>query len=182
MLTDLQQRKLSALFKTSQDPKRPDIADKKAYEYVIGRMAEMFDLPKDSPRYLSIQGALMGQWDFVARLCGKSSDGQITKEEYLRALDTVLADKHLFESLIGATTESVVRIADANNDQKISESDSIRAAMAFGTPEAKAKEVFHKLDLNHDGHLDVSEVRKAVEDFYYSNDPNTAANWLFGPF
>jgi hypothetical protein len=182
MLTDLQQRKLSALFKTTQDPKRPDIADKKAFEYVLGHMAELFDLSKDSPRYLSIQGALMGQWDFLARACGKSTDGQITKEEYLKAYDTILADKQLFHSLVGATVESVVRIADANNDQKISETESIRAAMAFGTPEAKAKEVFHKLDLNKDGHLDNSEVRKAVEEFYYSNDPNAAANWLFGPF
>lgn len=54
--------------------------------------------------------------------------------------------------------------------------------MAAWGIENDAHSSFRRLDLNRDGHLTQQEVTSYVRQFHFSNDPEAAGNYFYGPF
>ena len=64
----------------------------------------------------------------------------------------------------------------------MSQQEYVANLRGFNADEAAATEAFRRLDRNADGYLTHEEISQGVEEFYYSEDPESPGNWLIGPF
>ena len=71
---------------------------------------------------------------------------------------------------------------DTDKDGKVSVPEYSAYLTAWGTTDAEIIEPFRRLDRDGDGYLTADELRQNAEEFFFSDDPEAAGNWLVGPF
>jgi Ca2+-binding EF-hand superfamily protein len=180
MLTDFQKRKLIALFDL-YDVDKNGFLEQADYERITQNLATLLRIQPGSPEYTRLSADHMAEWNNIYQLCGAPSSQRVTQEEYLAALDQLLSDKNNYHAIIGNWTDSLLQLSDRDGDGRLSQQEYVANARGFGTDEAAANDVFRKLDRDGDGYLTRDEILRAVEEYFYSQDPQAPGNWLVGP-
>ncbi|MFF1414766.1 EF-hand domain-containing protein [Streptomyces sp. NPDC058289] len=126
--------------------------------------------------------AAFGQWwQLLLEHADTDGDGQVSRPEFVTAMqDSVTAPEH-FESAVMAIADAVMNAADTNTDGVLSQDEYVAMYEVLGVSPERSVPAFGRLDLDGDGVISHHEYRTAIVDFYLSTDPNAPGNYLLGP-
>jgi Ca2+-binding EF-hand superfamily protein len=181
MLTDLQKRKLNALFNL-YDVDKNGFVEQADFEQIVHNLATTLGFQPGSPAYTRLHAGHMAIWNNVQQLSGAPGHQRVTLEEFLAGHDRLLSAKDRYLATIGHFGDSVIELSDQDGDGRLSQQEYVANLRSFNVDEAAANEAFRRLDRDGDGYLTHDEISRRVEEFFYSDDPQAPGNWLMGPF
>ncbi len=179
---DLIDRKLARRF-ALMDVDGHGYIEKADYERLVDRFLSAFDVARDSPMGKTLRHNYVKLWRALAMSMDTDRDQRITPEEFTAGIVSgVVKRDGGFDKAIRPATQSVLDIADIDGDGVVSLDEARRILLTLGVEDTETDDVLRKLDTDGDGILSLEEILQADEDFYTSENPEAAGNWLFGPF
>lgn len=182
-LSPLQQRKLMKLF-TMYDAGNLGVLKIHNFQALVDRLAALRHWSKTSPEYNRLNEKFMHRWLHIRaevkdRLHRKQ-DGSVTLEEWLAYHDQALGDS-AYRDHIHGLTNLIFDAVDSDASESLSLEEWTQLFQIYGIPVIYAAESFAKVDADGDQRLSREEVLQRVEEFYYSQDPASPGNFMFGP-
>ncbi len=181
MLSDLQTRKLTHRFNVS-DADSNGVIERADFERIAERSAALRGWSVDSPAYKTLHANLMGWWSGMQSVADVDQSNQITLQEWLDYHDRLIHDPTAYQATIGVVIEFDVQVYDLDGDGLLSLGDYTAFCKSLGISAATAAEAFPHLDLNGDGLISRPELLHLVDEFFKSDDPQAAGNWMLGAF
>jgi juvenile hormone diol kinase len=181
MLGHLQIKKLIRRFEVS-DTDHNGVLERSDFERIAELAADLRGWTTDSPAYKTLYSNLMGWWAGMQPMADADKSNQITLHEWLDYHAQLLSDPALYQATIGAGVEFDMEVYDLEGDGALNLGDYTAFFKSLGLSPATASEAFSKLDMNGDGLISHVELLQLVDEFFKSNDPQTAGNWMLGPF
>jgi Ca2+-binding EF-hand superfamily protein len=136
----------------------------------------------DSPEAQRLRDMMEGFWVNVIAPFDHDGDGQVDSDEVVTGCERVLLASEGYSKQLEPIAEQYFQIADIDGDGKIDLQEFKQIFMAVGRgSDADCAEVFRRLDTDCSGALSRREYHRALEEFFYSDDPNAPGNQLFGP-
>ncbi|TDD33850.1 hypothetical protein E1286_41640 [Nonomuraea terrae] len=122
-----------------------------------------------------------GIWCVLAEALERDGDSGITRSEFRTAMTLAFVAGDRYEPVFHPATVAVAELCDDDRDGEIGPKEFRTMLSAFGVAYDDVDEAFDRLDVAGRGVLTVAELVAAFSDYYRSDDPNAAGNWLFGP-
>ena len=181
MLTALQTRKLTRAFSLF-DVDQNGFMEQADCELVVSATSQAMGYTPGSPEYTAYYTEYMAGWADLLQLGDSDNDQRLTLAEFCTAYDKMMAQPERFQAVILGVVKTIITLWDSNKDGKVSQPEYHAYLVAFHATEAEAAEAFRRLDRNGDGYLTTDELIQNAEEFFYSDDPQAAGNWLVGPY
>ncbi len=181
MLTDIQTRKLTKLFRL-YDANDDGILVQQDFIALATRLANLRQGLQASPHFEQILAHLQQDWVCLCQAADQNSDARITLNEWLAYYEQILNDIKQYASRVIALVTLLFAAFDQDNDGQISEQEWINLLSLFNVLPIYASSIFLNLDANQDGVLNQDEVLTLIHDFFYINEPSAPANFMFGPY
>lgn len=181
MLTDIQTRKLTKLFRL-YDANGDGVLVQQDFIALATRLANLRQGLHASPHYDQILAHLQEDWVCLCEAADRNHDARITLDEWLLYYGQLLND---IKQYVGRVITLVTLLFDAfdqDNDGYISEQEWMGLLAIFNVLPIYASSIFVNLDLNQDGLLNQDELLTLIHDFFYINEPSAPANFMFGPY
>jgi len=180
MLSDFQVKKLSKLF-TVLDLSHDNLLNKPDFDIAATKFLKVNNIPEHFPKSDELHKMYLHLWEeCIEKPCDISGDGNVTIVEWLGACKSVLETKVGHENIdfFGTT---IYESLDINHDKRITyEEFKVFHEVYDIYDEVVTPQVYNILDANHNGTLSKDEIIEAVNQFFYSNNPNLPGNFLFG--
>lgn len=183
MLTELQSRKITRAFQLA-DMNHDGVLEKSDYEQYAAQMAHAFNVAADSTAYQMLHQKILSDWEMARRMLSRDDD-KITLQGFLTFHEGII-NSPMFDAFVAGYVDSTLAMwrtvdpqgpADAANPYRFA-----RFLKTFGVSEADANEAFRHLDKNGNGVMERAEMIAAQQEFFASDDPNAAGNWLLGVY
>jgi hypothetical protein len=126
-------------------------------------------------------GSFDGVWSALALALERDGDSGIARPDFRTGMLAAFVRGDGYELVFKPATLAVAQLCDGDGDGLIGPGEFRTVLSAFGTAYDDVDEAFDRLDREGRGALTVDELVLAAADFYTSEDPNAAGNWLFGP-
>ena len=181
MLTDFQRKKLSRLFDVLDTDGNKQL-EREDYTRVIANLARIHGWAPGSPPYAQAEELYLTIWDNLQMLADQNSDKKVGLEEFLQFHAQMLNTPELYEQITVGTLDLLFDAFDRDQDGTLSRDDFRDFFDAYGIRGKVADEAFQKLDTSGDGQISKEEALERVKEYYFSDDPNAAGNWLFGRY
>ena len=181
MLTDVQTRKLTKLFRL-YDANNDGVLVQEDFTALATRLAELRRGLQASPHDEQILAHLHQDWLSLCQSADQNQDASITLDEWLMYYDQILDDMKQYVSRVIALVTLLFAAFDQDNDGYISEQEWMSLLAIFNVLPIYASSIFLNLDANQDGLLNQDEVLTLIHDFFYINEPSAPANFMFGPY
>lgn len=178
MLTDIQTRKLTKLFRL-YDANDDGVLVQQDFIALANRLVA---LHPGLSHQAQILVHLQQDWLCLCTVADQNQDSLITLEEWLAYYDQVLNDIQQYASRVMALVTLMFDAFDGDGDGHISEQEWVSLLTVFNVQSIYASAVFLNLDGNQDGVLNHEEVLTLIHDFFYIDDPSVPANFMFGPY
>jgi Ca2+-binding EF-hand superfamily protein len=176
-MTDLQQKKLAALFRLV-DQDKDGFWERADIDGLVDRLAAIRDWRPGSPEHDAMRGFYVAMWEALERAADENHDRRVSLEEATRLLDDAVRGG---PEAIKQWSRVMFDTLDADYDGEISPAE-YRQMLAVGALDAAvADAIFPKLDLNGDGHISAAEFDQLYLEFFTSDDAAAPGNLLFGP-
>ncbi|MEU7478447.1 EF-hand domain-containing protein [Lentzea sp. NPDC042327] len=145
------------------------------------RTTRAFGLGDDEPRAVRFRATLTGLWQQLSLAADTDRDGRISVDEYKKAFaDGLLETPESFDEGYVPFLDAVMAIADGDGDGKLTVDEHVKWTGALmNLSEADAR-MIHDLLSDDDGLLCTHALLAAIREFYFSEDPAAAGNWLLG--
>ncbi|MFJ3921480.1 EF-hand domain-containing protein [Streptomyces sp. NPDC090022] len=145
------------------------------------RAAKEFSYPSGSSQEQQLIDAYRSAWKGV-QLPHADQEGRVDQDSFLTAIRSLFARPEFFEEVSGALIDSVMSLADIDGDGVIQPSEYAGFILAQSPKMSRAdiEESFLRLDRDGNGVIDKSELERATIEYFTSNDPDAAGNWLYG--
>lgn len=179
MATAVQGQKFSILFDWFDQDRDGQLSqgDLQATAKVFAQVAR----DEDHTNVAAIHAAFGQWWQLLLEHADTDGDGQVSREEFVTAMqDSVTAPEH-FESAVMAIADAVMNAADTNTDGVLSRDEYVAMYEVLGVSPEHSVPAFARLDVDGDGVISHHEYRTAIVDFYLSTDPDAPGNYLLGP-
>ncbi|MEV0992621.1 EF-hand domain-containing protein [Streptomyces sp. NPDC049949] len=120
-------------------------------------------------------------WQTV-QLPHADAQGQVHLDAFLAAIQGLFAQPEVFRQVCGTLIDTVMSVADANGDGEIDPAEyaSFILAQSPKMSRMEVEESFSRLDRDGNGVISKSELEEATVEYFTSNDPELAGNWLYG--
>ncbi len=184
MLKPLQQRKLIRLFNI-YDADNSGELNRFDFEFLACKLGQ----GKPWSVLRDVKAKYLDFWMEIKEISDKNEDGRVSLDEWLEAHDQLISSGK-FDKIILDITEGFFELFDADKNGHITIDEYFDFAIAYNLfgdpyqaasfPYQKFEEAFNKLDLKQNGYIDLEQLRQLNRDFFYSDDPNSPGNWLFG--
>ncbi|MEO0396295.1 MAG: EF-hand domain-containing protein [Cyanobacteria bacterium P01_A01_bin.137] len=182
MLTDIQTRKLTKLFRL-YDVNNDGVLVQEDFTALATRLAELRrGLQASPPHDEQILAHLQQDWLCLCQAADQNQDASITLDEWLMYYDQILDDMKQYVSRVIALVTLLFAAFDQDSDGYISEHEWMSLLAIFNVLPIYASSIFLNLDVNQDGLLNQDEVLTLIHDFFYINEPSAPANFMFGPY
>jgi Ca2+-binding EF-hand superfamily protein len=180
MLTENQKKKIIHLFRVldTNDNGCLQIDDFVRVGEAIVHNLELDDSSRQS-REIKVQSSRL----FVQLLVDiETEDMQITMEDWLKFFEAQLDKgvKGMVTNYVYRTMAYIFLLFDLNHDKVISYLEYANMISIYGIPPKYCKQSFNRIDLNSDGMISEEEMLTALEDFFYSDDPDGPGSLIFG--
>lgn len=177
---DLLDRKFDICF-THGDVNGNGVLEKEDSLALAARILDSLGEPKESPKAQKLFQAVENFWNYVQAKIDIDQDGKVTPEEWRKGLrQSFVENPQAYKAGFHPVAEATFTICDRDGDGFLQQSELAKFHKAFGCTSANSQLAFEKLDIDGDGKLTISELLRAWEEYYTSNDPDTPGNWLYG--
>ncbi|MDA0265420.1 MAG: EF-hand domain-containing protein [Cyanobacteria bacterium] len=156
------------------------------FERFAETLAKIRDWQPGSTEHHQLLNQFMDRW---AHIQGTIQDhvaaapiNEISLENWVDYHRFMLDKSDQYPTEINAFAQIIFNVCDVDDSGNLDLDEWVTLFRAFGLPVVYAQEAFSSLDKNRDGSLQKEEVIAALNDFYYSDDPSTLANFMFGPY
>lgn len=147
---------------------------------LVARLVAGFREVPDSPRSKALAEGFEDFWRSLLVAVDADGDRRLTPEEWNDGMVRAFVDADSgFERHLRPAVEAVVRLADADGDDRIALPEFQVMQKAFGTRPAEVRDAFDHLDADGDGALTVDELIDAARR-YYTGKGKATGDWLFG--
>lgn len=121
-------------------------------------------------------------WREVIAPMDTDDDRRVTFDEFIAAMTRRLGDEIGYRTYLEPLVDACLATADRGDKGWLSphEFDVLYQSMFRLTP-ARTTAAFEHLDADSDHRLSLAELRRAVAEYWGSEDENARGNWLFGP-
>ena len=180
MLSELQKRKLTALFRC-HDRDGDGFLTKADYEGFAQRVCELWKYAPGTYEYDTAHAQNEAVWNYVQEVADADKDGRVSLDEHLAAYDNTLSDEKIFDRMVVRYGDTLLNLCDLDRDGKVSEAEYVAFSECYGVAREASQEAFRLLDLNGSGYVSIEEMMKRGREFY-GDDPDAPGNWLVGPY
>ncbi|SES01583.1 EF-hand domain pair [Lentzea xinjiangensis] len=179
-ITAFLDRKLARRFRT-YDVDGDGFIEREDFTQAGTRTTKAFGLAADDPKAVRFHDMLIGLWDQLSSVTNREPGGRISLDEYKKAFaDGLLETPESFDAGYVPFLDAVMAIADEDGDGKLTCEEHVRWTGALmNLSEADARGI-HDLLSDEDGLLSTHALLEAIREFYFSEDPAKAGNWLLG--
>ncbi|MFI7227449.1 EF-hand domain-containing protein [Nonomuraea angiospora] len=120
-------------------------------------------------------------WTHVIAPMDQDGDGKVDLREMTEGFRRALTDPALYPQQIQLVADCYFDLIDLDGNDKIDQEEFEQIfGLAGNISFEHCAAVFTALDLNGSGTLDRTEFHQALAEFFYGNDPDAPANYLFG--
>lgn len=179
MTSDLLTRKLGRhfdLIDTNGDG-RIDFAD---FDVIVTRLGREFGHAPGSPAHRALTDAYAELWAGMQRSMDLDGDGAVSREEYVRGLESDAAAT--YQRYLAPLASAIIGMCDIDGDRRISRAELAGIHRGLGMADHDHDAAMRNLDTDGDGYVNEDELLEAIRDFFSSDDPKARGNSLFGPF
>ena len=180
MLTELQRKKLPLMFALN-DRNGDGVVTKQDYEQTAQILARIGGVSAGTPEYEHIRSTIMSFWNDVHAKADKDGDDRITLQEWIKYWNELLAVEEEYDRVYRSFSVIVARTLDKNGDGRIAPEEFTESLIQCGVDDNAASDCFRHFDVNGDGYISQDEYVAGVREYFYSSDPDSPGNWLFGP-
>ncbi|MFC7587664.1 EF-hand domain-containing protein [Nonomuraea antimicrobica] len=120
-------------------------------------------------------------WSTLSETLDRDGYFGIARPDFLSGMTAAFVTGDLYEPVFKPATVAVAELCDGDADGEIQPGEFRTMLSAFGVAYDDVDEAFDRLDRAGRGTLTVDALVLAAADYYRSDDPNAAGNWLFGP-
>ena len=101
---------------------------------------------------------------------------------FLKFIDKILSpeNEEMYHAFVTQVAGNVFDSFDLNKDGVISINEYVDMFMCYHIKIKYSAKAFMKIDGNRDDHIVKEELLEAIDQFFKSDDPKAAGNWLFG--
>lgn len=181
MLSKLQKRKLTKFF-SMYDTNCNGYLAKKDFESFCKRLAGLRDWSLRSPWYVGLSTQLDRDWKALKDSADKDQDSKISLDEWLDYYDCLLNDPQKYEERVKSLMEMVFGAFDQNKAGTINLHEWAGLLSVYNVSPIYAPLAFERLQIDPSQVIDKDHMLTFIRDFFYSDDQNTPANGMFGPY
>ena len=150
------------------------------YEQLTGRLCNALGHGSDSAQARAVASAQRALFDALLAHMDADGDQQITQEEFTGSIGRVITDQQGFDSAVRAAASTLLQAADQDGNGVLDAAEYARLASVYGASARQAARAFGRLDLDHNGFLDTSELTLAISQFFASPEAGAPGNLAFG--
>jgi hypothetical protein len=129
----------------------------------------------------SLVGSFDGIWATLSHTLERDGDSGIARADFRTGMAAAFVTGDRYDPVFRPATLAVAELCDSDRDGSIGPGEFRTMLCAFGIAYDDVDEAFDRLDRTGRGSLTVDELVLAAAEYYRSEDPNAAGNWLFGP-
>lgn len=185
MLGDLQRKKLERKFHVF-DANGDGFVQREDFDIIIDKLLQLRGLSTDSTAGGAVRDQYLDYWMTLQRFADANRDQRVSLAEWMEYHDAALEFEKVLEEqgeegTLQPFAEVLFQMLDTNGDGQVSADEYCEFLQAYKLDENAARQTFQHLDERNNGFITLEELFGLVEQFYASNDPEAAGNWLFGP-
>lgn len=182
MLSKFQKDKLTHYFNIL-DFDNNGVLEEDDFLAIAENLAILWFVEDDEIASKKIETTFKNQWKNLTSFVG--GDGtHISLEQWLQFADNSIIngdserERQYFENF----TSELIENFDTDNDGHISMMEYVDFFVGYRIEVRYSAKSFAKLDENKDKQISKSELAKALQDFFKSDDKDAPGNWIFGGF
>lgn len=176
--TELQVRKLEKGF-ASFDTDADGVIDALDVTAMAQVYCEAYGIPARSQSWRRIHQCAHLMWRAVERRTGTLDPAKLTKQEWVSWLGSHEYTDHVTLAAIPFSMMAFW-LADADHDGRCDVDELMAAQRRSGMTEAEIRRSFDLLDVDADGYLTTEDFAQALEEYYFSDDPDAPGNSIAG--
>ncbi|MEV4253338.1 EF-hand domain-containing protein [Spirillospora sp. NPDC049652] len=148
---------------------------------IAERAVAVQGVPPNSPHARQLNESMDWFWVGVIAPYDRNGDDQVNRAEMTEGFMAALTDRSRYTQQIKWIADLIFDLGDADRDGRISLAEFSQVfAAGMQIPSTDCALVFNQLDLDGSGTLGRTQYHDAVIEFFYGDDPDAAANHLFG--
>lgn len=178
MFNPIREKKFKHLFQIL-DRNHDGVLTQKDFEQVIQTITDIRQWKWGTPEYEELNFFLMGFSNRLQVWADRNGDGKITEAEWLWYLEQML-DRFEASYIQRAFINISIKTMDFSQDNQVSIEEFQKFYQIYGIDSKEANQAFFYLDLNKDGYLTTDELKTLLNEFFYSENPQSPGNWFWG--
>ncbi|CCQ51918.1 EF-hand domain-containing protein [Crocosphaera watsonii] len=178
MLNPIRERKLSHLFHIL-DRNHDGVLSRQDFEQVIEEITNIRQWKWGTSEYEELHFFWMGFCNRLEVWADRNGDGKVTESEWLWYLEQML-DRFSASYIQQVFINISLKVMDFSRDDRVSLDEFKQFYQIYEIDPQEAAQAFVHLDLNQDGYLTKDELTSLFQEFFYSENPQSPGNWLWG--
>ena len=180
MLTPLQTKKFTRAFHV-WDADKNGLVERADFESIVANLGAIRGLVEGSADLADLRRRYLDQWAMLERqLTGEQRGASL--DHWLSFLDAVVSDEKVYKQAIPTLADFVFDVLDGNKDGVVSRDEFAAFYSAYRVDAGIVDTLFARLGKSANDTLSKTEVQGLVQDFYFSENPASAGNFLYGSF
>ncbi|MGA1601447.1 MAG: EF-hand domain-containing protein [Prochlorothrix sp.] len=156
--------------------------DRKDLEAIVNKAARIKNWSSRSAKYQTLLYKYMDKWDSLEKTACNNKKHQVTLPSWLDYHEALIQDPQRYAAQVHELMEIIFDVFDADGNGEISGEEWACFLSLYNISPVYATFVFPKLDLDQDGLLRKADLTELIRQFYFSEDPQSPGNLIFGPF
>lgn len=181
MLTQLQSQKLRHFYNIL-DYNKNGVLQVEDFDRVGINLCLSLDIKEETDEYTKVIQKSRRLFYQVLKDLNKTASAEITIDEWIKLFDQIIGqqDMEKLKYYIKLTTIYIFDLFDMDKNGIISLDEYVDMFTLYHIDVKYSAKSFLNLDTNHDDCISKVELFNAVTDFFISDDPDAAGNWIFG--